>query len=659
MSSDSQKHINQGTASSTALLKARNAVRDWERKLEEAQKETDPKKREEKVREATRGSIDAQRNAALSIGAQFLKGDDKKRFERSIQAVALVRDLYKTNQLTLPDLDDLHFDPKELMTTVLSLNLSRLEGLAKSLGMEKEWGAVTALLGGANTLIDGDFSKLTLNILGGGLGLAGGIADLLGGNEFVSKARQAVDAAQKLQALFDGGDLVAGIDGILALDGLIPLPPELKEALKKAKDLLKRLKALDSLKPMVAKKSGVFVEQKHIAGLGLSGTEHGIPLSPGKGSPTVTAYDCSVWRTKSDLHVCPLIAPNLAPHCPPPGGKVPKGAKKTSADGLRLARHDDSTTEPNGRGLVKIIPLPEALAIALKRAAAEAERKRQEEAKKQAAKDAQVQAAKDKAAQQKAQQEKAAKEKADPQQKDQASQQEEKPPTQKTPDQLQKELDACSTPEDYEKFMRDNPNWTNGLPPPPDKITFDADGNPIYPPGWTGRDFKNDWLPESPHEDLEYPPGSGNKARYEMRSSETNPDQALPSAGTQAIYDQNGNLIGNEGTPDLHRTTSIFDSGPHWKSDYDTYNNMLNRLGPVEGDKEYRKLTNSRMPNDYYDQPKWQKKQSEWETTRAQGEAEIRRKAQEENDRKVREIEGRRKPGSTQIDPVTGRKTEY
>jgi len=111
MSSDSQKHINQGTASSTALLKARNAMRDRERKLEEAQNEPDPKKRAEATKKAMQGMRDAQTEAVANIGAQFLKGDDKKRFVVGLQAVSLLRDRMAADKSLIPSIDDLLFDP--------------------------------------------------------------------------------------------------------------------------------------------------------------------------------------------------------------------------------------------------------------------------------------------------------------------------------------------------------------------------------------------------------------------------------------------------------------------------------------------------------------------------------------------------------------------
>lgn len=102
----------------------------------------------------------------------------------------------------------------------------------------------------------------------------------------------------------------------------------------------------------------------------LAGTEHGIPLSPGPGAKTVLAEGFPVWRTQQDKHLCPLGPP---PHGPQ--NMVMKGAERTLAENFLIARHDDFVMEMGGAVPVKIVPAPEAAAVAAERAQRIAEAK--------------------------------------------------------------------------------------------------------------------------------------------------------------------------------------------------------------------------------------------------------------------------------------------
>lgn len=396
------------------------AVMDSRRDMEAAQRIENPDERSKKIKELEAKSRDQQANAVKAIGDKVLKGDDKKNFDMMIEAGKLARERVANDKSLFPDWEELTRDPTDQGRTPLQMlegNFGQLAGLAGAAGFEKEFKALQAGLQIADLfdrygLGDGSFSdvfgttkqlaelekliekgELSSLMLGqAGIGLANlqtglGMLSALGGffgfGKDIAKMQKAVSALQGLQKAFNG-DIAGGIDGILALDGLLfQLPPTAKEALNKAKELAKNLKKMGAMKP-ISGPAGVYADGKHVAGLGISGTIHGMPLAPGPGSPNVLVYNMPIWRTKSDKHVCMLPGPGPAPHMPPPGGMVPVGSPKTKANSLFIARHDDATLEANGGGPVKIIPLPEALAIALKRAAEEAEKKRKAEEKKKA-----------------------------------------------------------------------------------------------------------------------------------------------------------------------------------------------------------------------------------------------------------------------------------
>lgn len=412
--------LKKGAESGKAAAKLADQMAKSQQAMEAANQIQDPAEKAKKIKEIEAGLRANQADAVRAIGGQFLKGDDKKRFDTTLETSKLLRERIINHPGDFfPSWEDLTRDPTDQGRTSLQMlqsGFGDLSAIAKAAGYEKEYNAINAGLQIADLLDryglgDGAFSDIfgtkkqlddlakqleKGNISSLGLGQAGiGLANLqaglgmlsaLGGvfgfGKDIAKVQKAVSALQGLQKAFSG-DIAGGIDGILALDGLLfDLPPEAKEALSKAKELVNGLKKMGPMKPLSPSGSGVYVEGKHIAAFGLSGTVHGIPLMPGPGSANVLAYSMPVWRTNSDKHVCTLPGPGPAPHMPPPGGMVPVGATKTFANDLHIARHDDSTLEANGGGMVKIIPLPEAMAIAIKRAKEEAERKRKAEEKK-------------------------------------------------------------------------------------------------------------------------------------------------------------------------------------------------------------------------------------------------------------------------------------
>src|SRR4051794_12014254 len=70
-------------------------------------------------------------------------------------------------------------------------------------------------------------------------------------------------------------------------------------------------------------------------------TDHGTPLAPGPGCPTVLIGGMPAWRAGSDTHVCPLVTV-LVPHV---GGVVAVGSVTVLIGGLPAARQGDMIVE--------------------------------------------------------------------------------------------------------------------------------------------------------------------------------------------------------------------------------------------------------------------------------------------------------------------------
>lgn len=356
-----QQNINRSAASATAAINLSNAIRDRHRDLDAASRMPPGPARDKALANAQQGMRDAQKTAIRNIGDQFLHGKDKERFDVAMEAASILRDRIASGKGLIPDFSDLFADPdgKASWMSVLSGRMGSLGELAKTLGLEGELNQVKRALEGADKLLSGGLGGVGLEGLAGGLGLANGLADMLGGNKMLADAKKIVGSMQDLQKLFDG-DLVAGIDSILALDGIVPIPPELKKALEDAKELVKKLRRFSSLKPMKTGIAGVYADGKHIAAINLSQTACPMVLpgtGPGPGALTVKVYAMRVWRV-SDIHFCPI----------PGQGGVPHGlshaitfSPKTKVEGSAAVRHDDLMQETNPPGPVKIGPKPGVL----------------------------------------------------------------------------------------------------------------------------------------------------------------------------------------------------------------------------------------------------------------------------------------------------------
>lgn len=70
-------------------------------------------------------------------------------------------------------------------------------------------------------------------------------------------------------------------------------------------------------------------------------TNHGTPLGPGPGCPTVLIGGKPAWRATSDFHTCPLVD-GLKPHV---GGVVTLGSTSVLIGGLPAARMGDQVVE--------------------------------------------------------------------------------------------------------------------------------------------------------------------------------------------------------------------------------------------------------------------------------------------------------------------------
>ena len=70
-------------------------------------------------------------------------------------------------------------------------------------------------------------------------------------------------------------------------------------------------------------------------------TSHGIPLSPGPGSPNVQIGGKPAWRATSDFHACPIVEV-AKPHV---GGVVLVGSSTVFINGLPAARQGDTVSE--------------------------------------------------------------------------------------------------------------------------------------------------------------------------------------------------------------------------------------------------------------------------------------------------------------------------
>lgn len=70
-------------------------------------------------------------------------------------------------------------------------------------------------------------------------------------------------------------------------------------------------------------------------------TNHGTPLVPGPGSPTVYIGNKPAWRALVDLHTCPLVT-GVVPHV---GGVVSVGSTSVLIEGSAAARIEDVVEE--------------------------------------------------------------------------------------------------------------------------------------------------------------------------------------------------------------------------------------------------------------------------------------------------------------------------
>jgi hypothetical protein len=78
------------------------------------------------------------------------------------------------------------------------------------------------------------------------------------------------------------------------------------------------------------------------------------------------------------------------------------------------------------------------------------------------------------------------------------------------------------------------------------------------------------------------------------------------------LYDAKGDLIPNEGTPDIASPRDRSSTVQHLATDYRLYNRFLERYGPLNGEIKYRELYDVQLP-DRYKTPQMQEAQRKWE----------------------------------------------
>ena len=77
-------------------------------------------------------------------------------------------------------------------------------------------------------------------------------------------------------------------------------------------------------------------------------TNHGTPLGPGPGCPTVLIAGLPAWRVAGDVHACPL-ADGLRAHV---GGTVAVGSATVTIGGMPAARQGDLIVESAGANVI-------------------------------------------------------------------------------------------------------------------------------------------------------------------------------------------------------------------------------------------------------------------------------------------------------------------
>ena len=161
------------------------------------------------------------------------------------------------------------------------------------------------------------------------------------------------------------------------------------------------------------------------------------------------------------------------------------------------------------------------------------------------------------------------------------------------------------------QWLGENPNWAEGLAPLPPTIA-DAERQNAEarqqgleePWGISGLwDFQKE----------KYHPGGETEVR---QKSDMN-DQATPGAGAQGVYGSDGNLIPDEGTPDVARPGGIPlvspESKAHIATDVDLFDDLVKTYGPLVGETMYREHYNVPLP-ERMRTPAAQQAQERWET---------------------------------------------
>jgi len=151
------------------------------------------------------------------------------------------------------------------------------------------------------------------------------------------------------------------------------------------------------------------------------------------------------------------------------------------------------------------------------------------------------------------------------------------------------------------QWLTENPDWTDGLPPLP--LTLEE-----------ARKAPDLWY-------VGVVSGKYHEGVWEVRQLHDVDGQKFPGVGAQGVYDQDGKLILNEGTPDVAspRNWSLAhpwanrDAGmQHWRTDVDLYDQFIGTYGPLNGEIEYRKLYNVELP-DRFNTQKMREAQKKWE----------------------------------------------
>jgi hypothetical protein len=150
--------------------------------------------------------------------------------------------------------------------------------------------------------------------------------------------------------------------------------------------------------------------------------------------------------------------------------------------------------------------------------------------------------------------------------------------------------------EAFERWLRENQNWTDGLPECP-KTVEQAKNSGVFDGG-----KKGSW--------------STHDGKFEYRQAAPVPAQRILEAGSQCLYDDKGNLIPNEGTPDRYRPSD--NKWKHWQYDVGFHRYLRNKYGPVDGERRYRDLYHAPMDEAYYKRSTILKDQERWERERAE-----------------------------------------